>query len=188
MSLIEDALRRAQGATTQAKPAPGPSAQQEAPAPAHPWPTGTPGSPSPLEPSKNPQGLSGIAMAVLVLGVVLAIGGTRWFKQAVPIQGTAAPAQPAARSAPPEAEPAPKPEPTAPARAPWSAALTSQPSQTDPVLSGVVEGLGEPYAMIDGAIVSVGESIGGWTLVRVEGGTVTLRRVDGRDLTLSVPR
>jgi len=65
----------------------------------------------------------------------------------------------------------------------------AQHSQTqNPVLSGVVEGLGEPYAVIDGMIVGVGEQVNGATLDGITNGTVTLRRSDGSVLTLSVRR
>jgi len=65
----------------------------------------------------------------------------------------------------------------------------AQHSQTqNPVLSGVVEGLGEPYAVIDGMIVGLGEEVNGVTLAEITNGTVKLRRADGSVLTLSVRR
>lgn len=56
------------------------------------------------------------------------------------------------------------------------------------VLSGVVEGLGQPYAVINGEIVGVGERVGDATLVEIAQGSVRLRLSDGREIVLRVSR
>lgn len=56
------------------------------------------------------------------------------------------------------------------------------------VLSGVVEGLGQPYAVINGEIVSVGERVGDATLVAIAEGSVRLRLPDEREIVLRVSR
>ena len=69
-------------------------------------------------------------------------------------------------------------EPTAPA---------SRPPE-EFVVSGIVEGLGEPYAVINGAIVGVGEQVGDATLIEITANTVRLRRPDGRETTAQLLR
>ncbi len=54
------------------------------------------------------------------------------------------------------------------------------------VLNGVVEGLGDPYAVINGSIVGLGERVGELTLQAITNGTVTLRSDDGEDTVLRV--
>ena len=68
----------------------------------------------------------------------------------------------------------------------------SRPAAKEPVqefnVTGVVEGLGDPYAMINGSIVSVGETIGRATLTGIAEGMVTLRLADGKELVVRVER
>ncbi|MDP3767804.1 MAG: hypothetical protein Q8S13_07300 [Dehalococcoidia bacterium] len=56
------------------------------------------------------------------------------------------------------------------------------------LLSGVVEGMGEAYAVINGVIVGLGERVGDYTLVSVANGAATVRAADGSDTVLRVPR
>jgi len=56
------------------------------------------------------------------------------------------------------------------------------------IVTGVVEGFGEPYAVINGAIVAVGERIRDHTLLEITNGIVRLRRADGEEVALRVPR
>ena len=51
-----------------------------------------------------------------------------------------------------------------------------------------MEGLGEPYAVINGSIVAEGETIGEATLLTIAEGTVTLRLADGKETLLRVER
>ena len=69
----------------------------------------------------------------------------------------------------------------------------AQDAQTAPatpmfVLSGVVEGAGEPYAVINGTILGVGEKIADATLIEISDGAVRLRQADGRDTVLRAAR
>ena len=54
-------------------------------------------------------------------------------------------------------------------------------------LNGVVEGVGEPFAIINGGIVRLGETIDGATLLEVKDDTVRLRWLN-QDLTLRTSR
>ena len=195
MSLIEEALRRLkeplistpETPPTSKKAAPQQSAQQDA-APAHSWSTASPATAVPPPPQPMTHALVAVAIAVLALTVVLIVGGTLWMKRTM---GTAQP-----RTA--EPSPAISPSPTLPTQGTQPLELTSQPpktragtspsNQNDLVLSGVVEGLGEPYAVINSMIVRVGEQINDATLISVMNGVVTLRRTDGTDVTLRVPQ
>jgi len=79
-------------------------------------------------------------------------------------------------------------------RSPRAAESASAPNERDGlptrrlVMSGIVEGLGKPYAVINGKIVTVGEQIEDATLLEIADGTVRLRRSDGQELALRVPR
>ena len=55
-------------------------------------------------------------------------------------------------------------------------------------LTGIVEGLGEPYAVINGSIVAEGETVGNATLLDIGEGTVKLRLANGKDAVLRVSR
>jgi len=55
-------------------------------------------------------------------------------------------------------------------------------------LTGIVEGLGEPYAVINGLIVAEGETVGKATLLDIGEGTVRLRFADGTETVLRVAR
>ena len=56
------------------------------------------------------------------------------------------------------------------------------------VMTGIVEGRGEPYAVINGAIVSVGERVHEFTLLEIADGAVRLRSRHGKDVILRVRR
>jgi hypothetical protein len=51
-----------------------------------------------------------------------------------------------------------------------------------------VEGEGESYAVINGAIVAVGDRLGEFTLIDITNGAARLRRADGAETVLRVPR
>ena len=42
-----------------------------------------------------------------------------------------------------------------------------------------MEGLGAPYAVINGLVVGIGEQLGDVTVVKIGDGRVTVRRLDG---------
>ena len=203
MSIIDEALRRVQDSTGKAFATPPPAAPPQAPvarpqqppqesrAPeppplVHSWQPSTPAAPT-AGPQNGP--LFAVVGAVLLLTVVLVIGGAFWIGRALNSNGRgvqvsiAAPNAPAEQPAP--AEPEPKP---AKSVRPRPAPKASGNQSTSLILSGIVEGLGEPYAVINGLIVAAGERVSNATLERIENGSVLLRRDDGREITLSVPR
>lgn len=51
-------------------------------------------------------------------------------------------------------------------------------------LNGIVEGVGEPFAIINGHITRLGETIGGAILLTVDEGSATLRLEDNEELVL----
>jgi len=180
MSLIEEALRR-----IQQEPIP-PTPRQEAPGTAPPQAT----TPAPRIRTRAPSTniITAFAFASIGLGV-LAIGlagGSLWMsRQMLGRKGTATlpsargtsqvtstprvAAEPVATSS---AEPAVKPEVVVPAkREPLR--LRSQPPQLE--LNGIVEGVGEPLALINGRIVRLGETVQDATLLEVKDDTVRLR-------------
>ena len=196
MSLIEKALRQAQEplsksqqATAQTVPKPAPAA----PAPVHSWLT-TPMEPSaPSAPSAPvTTALIAVAGAVLILAAVLIIGGTLWMKRSLgvrqPPRNAGASRAPAAPATATGAETVAAPQEPESAKTPSATALPAATSPDSPTLTGTIEGLGKPYAMINGMIVSEGDSIGEWTLLGISKGSVKLRRTDGHETTLRVPR
>ena len=178
MSLIEEALRRVK------EPIPGP---QDAGAPAaHSWPV-APSRSIPQQPAvarSSQNSLAIVAMTVLGLAALLLIGGMAWML----VRNTAQPfviAQPSSSVSSTLQAPA-EDAPLAPS---VSRSLTaSGNAQGNLVLSGVVEGLGEPYVVINGMIVGVGDRIADAVVVAIQHGAVTLRRSDGSVTTLRVPR
>jgi hypothetical protein len=186
MSIIEEALRRAQGSASAGAPqTASPQAPKVAPAPdtrapAHSWQA------SPVQdasPGLQPAPLNVVALAILVLTAGLIIGGAFWMGRSyrtgtavrrATIQPAADPDAPAARADSPARKTAKRQR-----QAPAGKAI---------VLSGVVEGSGEPYAVINGEIYAVGERIGDATLGAISDGAVTLRHDNGRETVLRVPR
>ena len=189
MSLIEEALRRMKDPIVPADPKtaqPPPKTKAEEAAPAHSWPITTPASPTTPIPATQTNALVVVAAAILILTGILAVRGVFWTKQALsqrtsrvsPHVSTSATDWPASPSTPNTA---------AGIKSRQDATATG--SQQDGLtLSGIVEGSGESYAVINGAIVGVGEQVGGATLLEIANGSVTLRRADGRELVLSVRR
>lgn len=200
MSIIEEALRRVQDPLGKSPGVPAPAAsprpsaatpqqpQTPEPAPrAHSW---QPDAPAPAAGSQNGP-LLAVVGAVLVLTAVLVMGGAFWMGRmlhttsgagAPPAAIAAAPnavAEPPAQAAPEAVIRSPRPRPA-------PKAATEDP--TSLVLSGIVEGLGEPYAVINGLIVAAGERVGNTTLEKIENGSVLLRRDDSREIVLRVPR
>lgn len=189
MSIIEEALRRVQDPN--AAPAPAVQAPPKTPETqlepaAHSWSTTPPSTtlPRPAQQSA-PVSLWMIALAVLGLAAVWLSGSVTWMKRTL----TPTPAAPAA--------PAPQTIASTPAR---PAAIVAPPVSIAPptrhppspassfVLSGVVHGAGEPYAMINNAIIGVGERIGEATVIEVGEQRVRLRLADGTETALEIPR
>ena len=87
----------------------------------------------------------------------------------------------------PAAEPTPDTTvPRAQSASATPSAATDSPSEFN--LTGIVEGSGEPYAVINGSIVAEGEAIGKATLLKIGEGTVTLRLANGKEAVLRVSR
>ena len=191
MSLIEEALRRVQDPLIphqHAKAPPAPVKQTpraERPTPAHPWSTTPPAT------SVNP--LLAVAVAVLTLTAVVVIGGAFWMGRTMArtesANVTTAELTELTSPAPPRpAAPFPKPGPfkEIPVLSiPW---VKNPPASLsdDFVLSGVIEGGGEPYAVINGMIYGVGERIGKATVAEISNGSVTLLLANGKEAVLRV--
>jgi hypothetical protein len=134
-------------------------------------------------------------MAGIVLGLtaVLAIAAMFWMgrrlHQAVP-EVAAIPAAVVPASELISVEPAPNHSARSRAASMLTRAAEPVPSMAAPgfALSGIVEGLGQPCAMINTAIVCLGERVAGSTLVEVGDRAVTLEQADGTQLTLRLPR
>jgi hypothetical protein len=192
MSLIEEALRRAQQPSSKAGP----------------MVTTTPepiSEPTPLTPSSAlPHRWSRSAQPRLVNAtwwIGLAIGGTalimlmlwgyslllRWqlAKDAVP-EVTPSPrvVQVTSRLGPVQPTATAKPALNPPAAATPAPAKRKRPDLT---LNGTVEGRGEPVAIINGMILRIGDSIAGATLLEIWGEEARLRWRD-QDLILSTTR
>ncbi len=204
MSIIEEALRRLQDpALTAPRPSASKShqpdrvAETEAPS-AHSWSTSPPqGSVQTSNPHTSHTALLMAATAIFVLMTVLVIGGAFWIGRFLSTNPShpALPPHPTRELQPSSATPtsqAPQASSTQPAPATsipsQHVSSTPQASASYLVLSGIVEGLGDPYAVIDGMIVGVGDQVKDATVLAVERGGVRLRRADGTELVLRVSR
>ena len=182
MSLIEEALRRVKDPLIH--PAPTKAEKPRTTAPSQTRPTAHSWSPTPAPSPSQPAAASPISpltlatLAVLGLTVALLVGGAAWmwrtFKGGAPVA--------------PEPATAPMSETTAPSK--HAIPSRSAAAATDPEfhLTGVVEGSGNPYAVINGSIVGVGETVGTATLLGIAEGMVTLRLADGKETVLRVER
>ena len=190
---------------------------QTPPAPAHSWTTepqsAAAGARPPAAHSSAPYALIAVAGAILALTATLLVGGALWMMRTVRTSNGIPKAQERTHTAPaatassaaPE-HPAVEPEPAAVVVAQASATASQPIIQTlkaaiAPLLSeapakpqdglrltGIVEGTGEPYAVINGEIVAVGERVGQFSLVRIHDGAAVLRRDDGTDTIVRVAR
>ena len=205
MSLIEEALRRVQDPTVSGQSAP-PLAPRKEQKPskasvpsAHSWlPTPQPATPARTAAApQTHQALMAVAFTILALTATLITGGAFWMTRAA--HKTAGGPAPTTATAP--ATPAPAstqspsgPNTTSPIAATLKAVvaplLPNAPSKkTDELqLTGIVEGIGEPYAVINGGIIAIGEPIGRFTLVAIRNGAATLRRDDGTETIVRVAR
>ena len=187
MSIIDEALRRMKDPLIptehKAVQAP-PQTQEETTKPAHSWPTGvSPSSPTATPVQQTTISLVMVVVAVLALTAMVVAGRAFWMKQTLAQRLPDEPARTATSStfSPATAEPTAAPQPRKPA--------TAQRDTEDAfTLTGIVEGLGKPYAVINGAIVGVGDTIGEATLLEIADGSVKLQRADGSETTLSVSR
>ena len=195
MSLIEEALRRLQDPLLPRTPITPPSKAPETAPPAHSWSTTPPAhAPQSITTPPRDHALLVVACAVIGLTAVLVIAGAFWMGHAflavqLPIRETrsAELVVPSKVVRPASVQQA---SPTLPPKAETPTTQPQQPvaPQEELALSGVVEGLGEPYAVINGLIVSVGDRIGQATVVGIAHGTVRLKRADGSETVLRTSR
>ena len=207
MSLIEEALRRIQDPllpTQQTAPKP---AVKHAPSPTHSWTPAAPPSPqAPSAAQRTTNALMATTVAVIALTALLVAGGAVWLWQTARIQSDELMAvRPTTEShtvvvppiVTPHVEPtpvtqeptlAPEPQKSAEPTPPSPSAHHSPPTRSpeELKLSGIVEGVGDPYAVVNGTIVGIGERIGTFTLIAVHDGAAVLRRDDGTDTILRV--
>lgn len=200
MSLIEEALRRVQDPTVSGKTAPPQIPRQEEPkqaaAPAaHSWtPAPRPAATPRTEAQQTPQALMAVAFTILVLTATLIAGGAFWMTRMgrpASVTASAPAASPAIISpatAPEPSTAAVQPELEAPKGAIASWFGEGSAKQDELLLTGIAEGIGEPYAVINGGIIAIGERVGRFTLVQVHNGAAVLRRDDGTDTILRVAR
>ncbi len=186
MSLIEQALRRAQDPVLNTTTTSAPQQTAASEPKAHSWNTEAL-PPSPATPGAAPRvtnALVAVALAVIGLTAVLVIGGAFWMGQTVNSPQPAR--QPATAEQPAVNAPADAPEKIASVAATRAPARRATRTEAAFVLSGVVEGVGNPYAVINGEIASIGDQVGSATLVAISGSTATLRLANDEPLVLRV--
>lgn len=183
MSLIEEALRRVQDPSTTVQAPKTTAAQKtkrEDRSSIHPWSTTPQGSPASA--STSPK--STTVLLLIAIGILIAtsglIGWGMWWLAHRLGSPTSEPIQSTTQSL----TETPVTRPTTSSVVP----ATQGSSQEAFVLSGVVEGLGEPYAVINGVIVGVGEQLGDATVQEIGHGSVKLRRSNGTETVLRVAR
>ena len=192
MSLIEEALRRVQdpvtGTTVQPRPAARqPKQESSSTTGALPTTTSLPAGnrttrhTAVAAPVSAPVLMMLTTLAILIVSAVLVISASLWLKRAAQIQRT----QHELRASPPAPVVPRQPEAS-------KASASSETARAKPkpafVLTGIVEGRGEPYAIINGAIVRIGEQVQDATLRDITHGVVTLEHPDGTRTTLRAPR
>jgi hypothetical protein len=192
MSLIEEALRRVQDPRAQHATPAAPQAPPKTPPapepPAHSWsPSAALPATATAAPAVNP--MLAVALTVMALTALVIGGGMFWMRRAV---GAGAATAPAETSPAAQAERRIAPEPAVEVEGPKAQPPIAMPWGKTPAeefaLSGVLEGPGESYAVINDLIVGVGERVGNATLVKIANGAVTLRRENGSEIVLRVPR
>ena len=180
MSLIEEALRRVKDplvppASTPAK-TPRKAAVPQTPT-THSWSTTPPPSLVPPAAATPMTLLTMVTIAILGLTAALIFGGAIWMWRTLNTGNTPV-ASPMISGG--GGSPATEAQPER------SAAATEAGPEFN--LTGIVEGLGEPYAVINGSIVAEGERVGNATLLDIGEGTVKLRLANGKDTVLRVSR
>ncbi len=175
MSLIEEALRRAQQGPV-IPPAEPPPPLRATPPPAAP---ARPGQPPPA-PQTTTRRSSPVGASVTVSLLLAIVGWWALSRSSYPrpmVSGS-----PAGGSQPLEPSSAAAIPPT-PATAPADAVPTASRRF---FISGIVEGSGTPYAVMNGQVVSVGDTVGTATVLAIGQGAVRLQLSDGTEQTLAV--
>ena len=197
MSLIEEALRRLKDPALPTQPAPSPTAPKTEPdnAPAaHSWSAiSRRAAHSSASQPQTTNALVAVTVAVIALTAAFIAGSVFWMDRTLgqhnPVPIAPAPPPPALDPVPvPQATMSelPEPPPAPPEPTPASSQAQAPAPKDEVILTGIVEGSGQPYAMINGSIVGVGEQIQGLTLLEIANGTVKVRRDDGSETTLSL--
>ena len=185
MSIIEEALRRLKDPTITAPPQASPGTERREAPTAHSWPAAPPLSGRAASPPKATNALVGVTVAIIALTAVFIAGGAFWMGRTM----SGHPAAPEAKAAnEPSVASGSPPVLTETTPPPVAAPAAREPDKEELVLTGIVEGEGEPYAVINGAIVGVGEQIKGSTLLAIGNGAVKVRRPDGTEIALSLPK
>ena len=183
MSLIEEALRRAQDPSATA-PSPAPQAPPQRPTIEPPAPHSWSPAPSATSESIRAQRATPASLLVTAAGFLcvagLILGGVWWvgrFAHHPSTTGTlsAIPSTQGRAAAPAATQP---PQETS--------ARTKHTNDSPWVLNGVVAGSGAPYALINDTIVGVGEAVGDATVAAIADGSVILRQADGTELALQL--
>ena len=192
MSLIEEALRRLEPPSkTEEELAPAAissAASQTAvsvpveppPQPrsdAHSWSTASPAA----EPAAAKPALSlSTSQAILITAVAAFLIGGWWMGQSKPAPVLVTPAASAQHRHPAAQKPAPMIRPAA------NPSVAAPRSQGELQLSGIVVGGRTAYAVINGSIFTVGDSVGDSTLTGVTRESATLHRTDGTEVVLRI--
>ena len=104
---------------------------------------------------------------------------------------TEATAEPVATSPPPESAPAPRPQPRSAIGTPGldrPDGGTLPPASADPLPSvgGVLISAGRRLAVVDGAVVGIGDKVGTRTVAGIESNAVVLREASGREVRVPI--
>jgi hypothetical protein len=118
-----------------------------------------------------------VAGAIALAAVILTAGGQAWIRQ---LSARQPGASPTARARPST--------PRAPTSQPSLAPALSGHHANGLALTGLVEGGGTSYAVINGAVLQEGEQANGVTVVSIRNGSVTLRMPDGSERILRLPQ
>jgi hypothetical protein len=129
-----------------------------------------------------------VTLAVLALTAALIFGGAVWLWQTLnghrwATPGSASPVSPEEMAVHPVSSISSAADPAAKPARPASTEMAQEFNVT-----GIVVGSGDPYAMINGSIVALGETIGSATLTGISEGMVTLRLADGKETVVRVER
>ena len=203
MSLIEEALRRLKDPALPTQPSPtAPKPEPDNAPAARSWSAisrRTAHSAASSQPQTT-NAFVAVTVAVIALTAAFIAGSVFWMDRTLGQHRTAPPVPALPQPAPPP-DPVPTPQstmsalPEPPPASPAPSEPTPAPSpipapapKEEVVLTGIVEGSGQPYAVINGSIVGVGEQIQGLTLLKIGRGAVTGRRDDGSETTLSLPK
>lgn len=164
----------------------------------HSW-SPTPSTPRPTQTTPSPTSQNAliiVTVASLTLTVILVVGVSFWLGHTLGDRAPTSPTTPLLTTT--STTPNPKsinsppqinklmPKALSPIQSSPIAAQVAP--QTELIMTGVVVGAGEPFAMINDKIVSVGEVVGGMTVIEIQAGSVLLENGSGETKYIRVPR